>query len=66
MVVLRGLCLGNIEDEAHFARVGRKTFDAMSARGWIERAYDETYGVDGWKITPAGELAFQAGYDTGR
>lgn len=65
MTVLRGLCLGNIEAESHFAFVGRKTFDGLSAKGWIERARDETYEVDGWKMTQAGETAFNAGYDAG-
>lgn len=38
MKILRGLCLGEIEDEAHFPFVGRKTFDALKAKGWIEQA----------------------------
>lgn len=66
MKVLRGLCLGNVEAESYFAFVGRKTFDALAAKGWIERAYDETYETDGWRITSAGEDAYNAGYDAGR
>jgi hypothetical protein len=66
MKVLRGLCLGNVEDESHFAFVGRKTFDALAAKGWIARAYDETYDTDGWRITPIGEEAYNAGYNGGR
>lgn len=66
MKVLRGLCLGNVEAESYFPGVGRKTFDALMARGWITRAIDETYDTDGWKITEDGEVAYNAGYDAGR
>jgi hypothetical protein len=65
MKVLRGLCLGNVEAETYFAFAGRKTFDELFAKGWIERAHDETYDTNGWRITPAGEVAYNAGYDAG-
>jgi hypothetical protein len=65
MRVLRGLWLGDIEEEAHFAGVGRKTFEALVAKGWIEHATDETYGTDGYRITPQGEAAFNVGHDAG-
>lgn len=65
MKVLQGLCLGDIEDEAHFPFVGRKTFDAMIGKGWIEPATCETYGTVGYRITSDGEAAHQVGYDAG-
>lgn len=65
MKVLRGLCLGDIEDEAHFPSVGRKTFDAMIAKGWIERATCETYGTVGYQITVEGEAAHSIGHEAG-
>lgn len=63
--ILRGLCLGEIEDEAHFPFIGRKTFDALIAKGWIERATCETYGTVGYRITVDGQEAHQVGYDAG-
>ncbi len=65
MKALRGLCLGDVEDEAHFAGVGRKTFDGLLAKGWIEHATDETYGTMGFQITPAGEAALELGHEAG-
>lgn len=65
MKVLRGLCLGDVEDEAHFAGVGRKTFDGLLAKGWIEHATDETYGTMGFQIPPAGEAALELGHEAG-
>jgi len=65
MKVLRGLCLGDIEEEAHFANVGRQTFDGLLAKGWIEHATDETYGTVGFQITPEGQAAFQLGHEAG-
>lgn len=65
MKVLRGLCLGDVEDEVHFAGVGRKTFDGLLAKGWIEHATDEIYGTMGFQITPAGEAALELGHDAG-
>lgn len=65
MKVLRGLCLGDVEDEAHFAGVGRKTFDGLLAKGWIEHATDETYGTIGFQITPSGEAALELGHEAG-
>lgn len=66
MKVLTGLCLGDVEDEAHFPFVGRRTFDAMLARGWIERAECMTYGTVGYAITALGQSAHAAGYAAGR
>lgn len=66
MKVLMGLCLNNIEDEAHFAGVGRKTFDEMLAKGWIERAICATYETDGYRITATGDEAHERGYQAGR
>lgn len=63
MKVLRGLCLGDIEDEAHFPFVGRKTFDGMIGKGWIEQATCETYGTVGYRITAKGEEAHKVGHD---
>ncbi|MBB6304483.1 hypothetical protein, partial [Rhizobium leucaenae] len=37
MKVLKGLCLGTVEDEAYFPFVGKKTFSEMIAKGWIVR-----------------------------
>lgn len=65
MKVLRGLCLGDVEEEARFAGVGRKTFDALVAKNWIEHATDETYGTVGYQITPEGEAAFKSGHEAG-
>jgi hypothetical protein len=65
MKVLRGLCLGDVEDEAHFAGVGPKTFEGLLAKGWIEHATDETYGTIGFRITPEGQAAFQLGHEAG-
>lgn len=65
MKVLRGLCLGDFEEEAHFAGVGRKTFDGLLAKGWIELATDETYGTVGFQITPEGQAALQLGHEAG-
>lgn len=65
MKVLRGLCLGDIEEEAHFANVGQKTFDGLLAKGWIEHATDETYGTVGFRITAEGQAAFQLGHEAG-
>lgn len=59
MKVLRGLCLGNIESPVYFAGVGKKTFEAMIRKGWIEEAYDPTYGVDGYRITEEGQRAHE-------
>ena len=56
--VLRGLCLGNIEGPEHFAGIGPKTYADMLAKGWIEQAYDNTYGVDGYRLTEAGQTVF--------
>jgi hypothetical protein len=60
MKVLRGLCLGNVESAAYFAGVGQKTFERMIARGWIQEAYDTTYGVEGYRITELGNSVFDA------
>lgn len=65
MKLLRGLCLGDVEEEAHFAGVGRKTFDGLLAMGWIEHATDETYGTIGYQITPEGQAAFKLGREAG-
>jgi hypothetical protein len=65
MKVLRGLCLGDIEEEAHFANVGRKTFDGLLNKGWIEHATDETYGTVGFRITPSGQAALKLGHEAG-
>lgn len=65
MKVLRGLCLGEVEEEAHFAGVGRKTCDGLLANGWIEHATDETYGTIGFQITPSGQAALQLGHEAG-
>ena len=65
MKVLRGLCLGDVEDEAHFAGVGRKTFNGLLAKGWSEHATDETYGTIGFQITPSGEAALELGHEAG-
>lgn len=65
MKVLRGLCLGEVEEEAHFAGVGRKTLEALIAKGWIEHATDDTYGTVGFRITPQGEAAFNVGHEAG-
>lgn len=65
MKVLRGLCLGDVEEEAHFARVGRKTFKGLLAKGWIEHAKGETYGTIGFQITLSGEAALELGHEAG-
>lgn len=65
MKVLHGLCLGEIEDEAHFPFVGRKTLDAMIRKGWIEQATCETYGTAGYRITAGGQEAHHLGYAAG-
>ena len=65
MKVLRGLCLGEIEDAAYFPFVGPKTFDTLIAKGWIEPASCSTYGTEGFRITALGQQAFEAGYYAG-
>jgi hypothetical protein len=65
MKVLRGLCLGDVKEEARFVGLGRKTFDGLLAKGWIEHAMDETYGTIGFRITPEGQAAFQLGHEAG-
>jgi hypothetical protein len=65
MNVLRRLCLGDIESEASMPGVGAVTLERLLVKGWIKRAHDDTYDVTGWKITPDGEEAYNAGYDAG-
>lgn len=65
MKVLEGLCMDNVEDEAHFPGIGAKTFAAMLAKGWIKRDECETYGTIGYRITDVGENAHEAGYTAG-
>lgn len=66
MKVLRGLCLGSVEDFSQWPGAGRGTEDALVAKGWIEPAKCETYGTEGFRITAAGQLAHEAGFNAGR
>ena len=59
---LSRLCLNTVEDPAAFVSVGKKTFEAMLAKGWIVEAHDDTYGTDGYQITPEGEQVWEANY----
>lgn len=63
MEVLRGVCLGEIEDDVHFTGVGRTTSIGMLAKGWIEQAVCETYETNGDRITSAGKNAHRVGFD---
>lgn len=66
MKVLKALCLNSVEDSSQWPGVGRVTEDAMVSKGWIEAATCPTYGTVGFKITAAGDVAHQAGFDVGR
>lgn len=66
MKVLHDLCLGNIEPSSYFLGAGPKTLEALLSKGWIVRAHDEIYDVDGYKITAAGSEAFDRASDPSR
>ena len=58
--VLDTLSLGTVE--ARFPRgVGEATLAGLVAKGWIEPARNDDYEVDGFRVTKAGEAAWEAG-----
>ena len=56
---LRALSLGSVEDPADMPGIGARTLAEMLSKGWIERARDETYGVEGFRITGEGKAALR-------
>lgn len=66
MKVMKLLCIGSIEEAAKFPGVGEKTFSEMLAKGWIERAFDSVYGTEGYRMTEAGDMVWEANYKRAR
>lgn len=60
--VLKKLGLGTVEDPANLVGAGPKTLEGMLSKGWIERAYDAYYGVDGFRLTEAGDAVWDENY----
>lgn len=60
--VLKRLGLNTVESPANLVGAGAKTLAALLSKGWIERAYDEYYGVDGFRLTEAGNAVWEQNY----
>ncbi len=60
--VLKRLGLNTVESSANLVGAGTKTLTALLSKGWIERAYDEYYGVDGFRLTKAGDEVWEQNY----
>lgn len=66
MKILRALCLGGVEDFSQWPGAGRWTEASLIKKGWIEPATCDIYGTEGFRITPTGQQAHEAGFNAGR